>query len=110
MPAVPQQAVPPSAAPPPATQQHDRRSPSPRLWRMRCAEVTGCAVVLAAAAGTGAGLAAGPGVAGIALAAAAGRAALPPWVSRQPLPARAPPGSDEGPIAQRGGLSPRLSG
>src|SRR6266705_2161071 len=109
MPAVPQQAVPPSAAPPPAMQQHDRRSPSPRLWRMRCAEVTGCAVVLAAAEGTGAGLAAGPGAAVIAGAAVAVGAALALWFARNRFRSWAYQERDDDLIVERGVLIRRLS-
>src|SRR6516162_4481500 len=82
MPAVPQQAASPPSVPPPGTPQHGRRSPSPRLWRMRCAEVAGCAAVLAAVVGTGAGLAAGPAVAVIAVAAVAVGAAAALWFAR----------------------------
>ena len=43
-------------------------SPSPRLWRMRCAEVIASGGVLAAAAGIVAGLIAGPAAAVVAVA------------------------------------------
>ena len=81
MPAVPQQAVPPP----------------------------GCAVVLAAAAGTGAGLAAGPGVAVIAVAAVAAGAALALWFARNRFRSWAYQERDEDLIVERGVLIRRLS-
>ena len=109
MPAVPQQAVPPPAVPPPAAPQHGPRFPSPRLWRMRCAEVMGCAVVLAAAAGTGAGLAAGPAAAVIAVGAVAAGAALALWFARNRFRSWAYQERDEDLIVERGVLIRRLS-
>ena len=90
-------------------QQHGPRSPSPRLWRMRCAEVMGCAVVLAAAAGTGAGLAAGPAAAVIAVGAVAVGAALALWFARNRFRSWAYQERDEDLIVERGVLIRRLS-
>ena len=52
----------------PELAEHGAMSPSPRLWRMRCAEVIASGGVLALAAGTAAGLTAGPGAAAAAVA------------------------------------------
>ncbi|HEY1345142.1 MAG TPA: PH domain-containing protein [Streptosporangiaceae bacterium] len=109
MPAVPQQAVPPPAVPPPAVPQPGPRSPSPRLWHMRRAEVLACAVVLAAAAGTGAGLAAGPAVALIAAGAVAAGAAPALWFARSRFRSWAYQERDEDLIVERGVLIHRLS-
>src|SRR5215472_7790937 len=53
----------------PGLPEHGTMSPSPRLWRMRCAEVAVGGGVLAVAAGTAAGLMAGPAIAVAAVAA-----------------------------------------
>jgi len=50
--------------------EHGAMSPSPRLWRMRCAEVIAAGGVIAVAAGTVAGLAAGAVAATVAVAVA----------------------------------------
>jgi len=84
-------------------------SPSPRLWRMRCAEVVAAAVVLAVAAGTGTGLGAGP-AAGIAAAAAvAVGAGLALWFVHNRFRSWAYQERDEDLIVERGVLIRRLS-
>ncbi|HUL25308.1 MAG TPA: PH domain-containing protein [Streptosporangiaceae bacterium] len=92
-----------------AVQQQAPMSPSPRLWRMRCAEVVAAAVVLAVAAGTGTGLGAGP-AAGIAAAAAvAVGAGLALWFVHNRFRSWAYQERDEDLIVERGVLIRRLS-
>ena len=76
---------------------------------MRCAEVAGCAAVLAAVVGTGAGLAAGPAVAVIAVAAVAVGAAAALWFARNRFRSWAYQERDEDLIVERGVLIRRLS-
>ena len=76
---------------------------------MRCAEVTACAVVLAAAGGTGAWLAAGPAVAAIAVGAVAVGAALALWFARNRVRSWSYQERDEDLIVERGVLIRRLS-
>jgi uncharacterized protein len=76
---------------------------------MRCAEVTACAVVVAAAGGTGAGLAAGPAVAAIAVGAVAVGAALALWFARNRFRSWSYQERDEDLIVGRGVLIRRLS-
>jgi len=85
------------------------KSPSPRLWRMRRAQVAVTAGVVALAAGTGAGLAAGDAAAAAAIAAAAlgGLAAL--WFARNRVRAWSYTERDEDLIVARGVLVRRLS-
>lgn len=104
MPAVPQQAVPEPAVP-----EHMSRTPSPRLWRMRCAEIMAAGAVAAAVAGTGAGLAAGLTVALIVAAAAAACAALALWFARNRFRSWAYQERDEDLIVERGVMIRRLS-
>ena len=84
-------------------------SPSPRLWGMRCAEVTACAVVLAAAGGTGAGLAIGPAAAVIAVGVVAVGAALALSFARNRFRSWSYQERDEDLIVERGVLIRRLS-
>ena len=79
------------------------KSPSPRLWRMRRAQVAVTAGVVALAAGTGAGLAAGDAAA----AALGGLAAL--WFARNRVRAWSYTERDEDLIVARGVLDQRLS-
>jgi len=76
---------------------------------MRCAEVAGCAVVLAAVAATGAALAAGPAVAVIAVAVVAVGAAAALWFVRNRFRSWAYQERDEDLIVERGVLIRRLS-
>jgi membrane protein YdbS with pleckstrin-like domain len=84
-------------------------SPSPRLWRMRCAEVLVAAAGLALAGGAAAGLAAGWVAAGSAVVAvlAGGAAAL--WFVRNRFRSWAYLERDEDLIVERGVLIRRLS-
>src|SRR5437764_13913955 len=84
-------------------------SPSPRLWRMRCAEVVTAVAGLAIVGGTGAGLAAGwaaggPVVLGVL---ACGAAVL--WFMRNRIRSWAYTERDEDLIVERGVLIRRLS-
>jgi len=76
---------------------------------MRCAEVAGCAVVLAAVAATGAALAAGPALAVIAVAVVAVGAAAALWFVRNRFRSWAYQERDEDLIVERGVLIRRLS-
>ena len=76
---------------------------------MRCAEVIGCAVVLAAVAATGAALAAGPALAVIAVAVVAVGAAAALWFVRNRFRSWAYQERDEDLIVERGVLIRRLS-
>src|SRR5215813_2607935 len=84
-------------------------SPSPRLWRMRCAEVTVTAAVVAIVAGTGAGLALGWVVAGSVLAAAVAGAVAALWFVRNRYKSWAYLERDEDLIVERGVMIRRLS-
>jgi hypothetical protein len=84
-------------------------SPSPRLWRMRCAEVTAAAVALAAVTGTGLGLAAGPAAGAAAALVVAAGAALALWFARSRFRSWAYQERDEDLIVERGVLIRRLS-
>jgi len=84
-------------------------SPSPRLWRMRCAEVVGAAVVIAVAAGTGTGLAAGPAAAIAAAATVAVGGGLALWFAHNRFRSWAYQERDEDLIVERGVLIRRLS-
>ena len=84
-------------------------SPSPRLWRMRCAEVAAAAVAAAGVAGTGLGLAAGPAAAVAAAAVVAAGAALALWFARNRFRSWAYQERDEDLIVERGVLIRRLS-
>ena len=76
---------------------------------MRCAEVAGCAVVLAAVAATGAALAAGPALAVIAVAVVAVGAAAALWFVRNRFRSWAYQERDEDLIVERGVMIRRLS-
>ena len=76
---------------------------------MRCAEVAGCAVVLAAVAATGSALAAGPALAVIAVAVVAVGAAAALWFVRNRFRSWAYQERDEDLIVERGVLIRRLS-
>lgn len=93
-----------SAAPHPASM-----SPSPRLWRMRCAEVAAVAVAAAAVTATGLGLAAGPAAATAAAGVVAASAALALWFVRNRFRSWAYQERDEDLIVERGVLIRRLS-
>jgi membrane protein YdbS with pleckstrin-like domain len=88
---------------------HVPRSPSPRLWRMRCAEVLAVAVVLAGAAAAGIGLAAGPAAATAAAGAVAVGGVVALWFVRNRFRSWAYQERDEDLIVQRGVLIRRLS-
>jgi membrane protein YdbS with pleckstrin-like domain len=76
---------------------------------MRCTEVVSCAVVLAAAGGTGAGLAAGPAAAAVAVGAVAVGAALALSFARNRFRSWSYQERDEDLIVERGVLIRRLS-
>ncbi len=84
-------------------------SPSPRLWRMRCAEVTAAGAATALAAGAWAGLTAGWAAAGAALAAVIAGAAAALWFTRHRFRSWAYLERDEDLIVERGVLVRRLS-
>jgi membrane protein YdbS with pleckstrin-like domain len=85
------------------------RSPSPRLWKMRCAEVGATAGIVAALAGAGTGLMAGaPAGAAVAVAVAlCGAMAL--WFVRSRFRAWSYQERDEDLLVSRGVLIRRLS-
>ena len=84
-------------------------SPSPRLWRMRCAEVAAAVTGLAIVGGAGAALAAGWAAAGLVAlgVVAAGAAVL--WFVRNRIRSWAYTERDEDLIVERGVLIRRLS-
>jgi membrane protein YdbS with pleckstrin-like domain len=84
-------------------------SPSPRLWRMRRAEVTVAAAVLALFAGAAAALMAGLMAAGITLALVAAGAAAALWFTRNRFRSWSYLERDEDLIVERGVLFRRLS-
>jgi membrane protein YdbS with pleckstrin-like domain len=93
----------------PGLPEHGVMSPSPRLWRMRCAEVIACGGVLAVVAGTAAGLTLGwvAAVAAVAVAIAGSLAAL--WFARNRFRSWVYQERDEDLIVERGVLIHRLS-
>lgn len=84
-------------------------SPSPRLWRMRCAEVTATAAVVALAAGTAAGLTLGRVVAGSVVVAAVVGAAASLWFVRNRYKSWAYTERNEDLIVERGVMIRRMS-
>jgi uncharacterized protein len=85
------------------------KSPSPRLWRMRRAQVVVTAGVMALAAATAAGLAAGDAAAAAAVAAAVVAGLLALWFARNRVRAWSYTERDEDLIVARGVLVRRLS-
>ncbi len=83
-------------------------SPSPRLWRMRCAEVAVTAAA-AAEAGGGAGLLLSPAASGLLVAAAAVSGCLALWFTRRRVRSWAYQERDEDLLVSRGVLIQRLS-
>jgi len=83
--------------------------PSPRLWRMRRAEVLAGGGVLAIAGGTAAGLTAGPAAAVIAVAVVIGGALAALWFARNRFRSWEYQERDEDLIVERGVLIHRLS-
>jgi len=83
-------------------------TPSPRLWRMRCAEVVSVAAVAVLAA-AGAGLAASPQVAGLAALAAAAAGAGMAWFTRNRVRSWSYHERDEDLLVARGVMIRRLS-
>jgi uncharacterized protein len=85
------------------------KSPSPRLWRMRCAEVGATAGILAVLAGAGTGLLAGaPAGGAVAIAVALG-GAITLWFVRNRFRAWSYQERDEDLLVSRGVLIRRLS-
>jgi uncharacterized protein len=84
-------------------------SPSPRMWRMRCAEIAVAAAVLGVAAGTVAGVALGWAAAGATLAAAAAVSVAWLWFARRRFRSWAYQERDEDLIVERGVMIRRLS-
>jgi membrane protein YdbS with pleckstrin-like domain len=103
MPAVPDQ------LPAPGPPRTPARSPSPRLWQMRCAEVLVAAAGLAVLASAGAGVAAGPAVAALAAAVVVAGATLVLWFVRNRFRSWAYQERDEDLIVERGVMVRRLS-
>src|SRR6266851_1426595 len=85
------------------------KSPSPRLWQLRCLEVAVMALLAAAVAGTGAGLARGAAAAAMAVAAVAACGAIALWFVRNRFRAWAYQERDEDLLVARGVLIRRLS-
>jgi membrane protein YdbS with pleckstrin-like domain len=83
--------------------------PSPRLWRMRCAEVIACGGALAVVAGTAAGLMSGPAAAVIAVALVTAGALAGLWFARNRFRSWVYQERDEDLIVERGVLIHRLS-
>ena len=88
---------------------HGVRCPSPRLWRMRCAEVIASGGALAAVAGTAAGLAFGGAAAAIAVAVVIAGALAALWFARNRFRSWVYQERDEDLIVERGVLIHRLS-
>src|SRR5689334_20877990 len=89
--------------------EHGTRSPSPRLWRMRCAEVITGGAALAVAAGVAAGLTAGWAAAVIVVAVVAAGALAVLWFARNRVRSWVYQERDEDLIVERGVLIHRLS-
>jgi len=85
------------------------KSPSPRLWQMRCAEVGAAAGIAALLAGAGAGLAAGPAAGAGAAVAMALCGAVALWFVRNRFRAWTYQERDEDLLVSRGVLIRRLS-
>jgi uncharacterized protein len=107
MPAVPGQMPAPERPLPPAPAA--RRFPSPRLWRMRRAEVLTAGAGLAVLASIGAGLAFGAAAAGLAAVVAVAGTALLLWFVRRRFRSWAYTERDEDLIVERGVMVRRLS-
>jgi len=93
----------------PGTPEQGVRCPSPRLWRMRCAEVIASGGALAAVAGTAAGLAFGGAAAAIAVAVVIAGALAALWFARNRFRSWVYQERDEDLIVERGVLIHRLS-
>jgi membrane protein YdbS with pleckstrin-like domain len=93
----------------PGSPDHEVRCPSPRLWRMRCAEVIAVGAAAAAVAGTAAGVTLGAVavVVAVAVAIAGSLAAL--WFARNRFRSWVYQERDEDLIVERGVLIHRLS-
>jgi membrane protein YdbS with pleckstrin-like domain len=89
--------------------EHGVMCPSPRLWRMRCAEVIAVGGVLAVAAGTVAGLTLGWAAAVIAVAVVVAGALAALWFARNRFRSWVYQERDEDLIVERGVLIHRLS-
>jgi membrane protein YdbS with pleckstrin-like domain len=89
--------------------EHGVMCPSPRLWRMRCAEVIAVGGVLAVAAGTVAGLMLGWAAAVIAVAVVVAGALAALWFARNRFRSWVYQERDEDLIVERGVLIHRLS-
>jgi membrane protein YdbS with pleckstrin-like domain len=85
------------------------RSPSPRLWRLRCLQLAGVAAVTALAAGAAAGLTAGPAAGAATAAVVAAGAALAAWFLRRRVRAWSYTERDDDLIVSRGVLVRRQS-
>jgi len=85
------------------------KSPSPRLWRMRCVEVAVTAGILAVLAGSGAGLIAGALAGGVVAVAATLCGAIALWFVRNRFRAWSYQERDEDLLVSRGVLIRRLS-
>ena len=85
------------------------KSPSPRLWQMRCVEVAVTSGILAVLAGAGAGLIAGAPAGGAVAVAVAASGAIALWFVRNRFRAWSYQERDEDLLVSRGVLIRRLS-
>src|SRR5438034_405907 len=93
----------------PGWPDHEVRCPSPRLWRIRCAEVIAAGAAVAVVAGTVAGLTLGAGAAVIAVAVAITGSLAALWFARNRFRSWVYQERDEDLIVERGVLIRRLS-
>src|SRR5260370_12098438 len=88
---------------------HEVRCPSPRLWRMRCAEVIAAGGAVAVVAGTAAGVTLGALAAVIAASVVIAGSLAALWFARNRFRSWVYQERDEDLIVERGGLIHRLS-
>jgi membrane protein YdbS with pleckstrin-like domain len=93
----------------PGLPEHGVMRPSPRLWRMRCAEVSAAGVVLAVAAGAATALTLGAAAAVLAVAVVLAGALAALWFVRNRFRSWTYQERDEDLIVERGVLIHRLS-
>ena len=93
----------------PGSPDHEVRCPSPRLWRMRCAEVIAAGAGVAIVAGTAAGLTLGTVAAVIAVAVVIAGSLAALWFVRNRFRSWVYQERDEDLIVERGVLIRRLS-
>jgi len=93
----------------PGLPDHGVRSPSPRLWRMRCAEVITCGGAVAVVASSAAGLTLGGVAAAVAVAVVLAGTVAALWFVRNRFRSWAYQERDEDLIVERGVMIRRLS-